>query len=134
VVRALLVERLLRDEALVAHVLGALEALRLQARLRAARASTAANSAWSRRTSTAPRSTRWPSLKRISAMRPAISGRSVTASSARSVPTALASSIAGATFAIAARTGIAGGAFGCASAHAGAMEISRARARRMVSA
>ena len=51
------------------------------------------SSAWliaaSSRTSVWPRLTRWPSLNSIAAMRPATSGRSVTDSSERKLPTAV---------------------------------------------
>ncbi len=43
----------------------------------------------SRRTSGVPRATRWPSLNRIAAMRPATSGRTMTDSSERRLPTAV---------------------------------------------
>src|SRR5688572_14748038 len=99
-------------------------------------ASTAASSEESSLTSSAPRAMAWPSLKRISATRPAISGRMVTASSARSVPTAPTSSSAGAARAVATFTCVAGGgplgaSFG-ACARAAPANNAKAKAIRMI--
>src|SRR5260221_5303245 len=71
-------------------------------------ATTARSSLASSEASSAPFPTRWPSSNGIFSILPAISGRIITASSARRLPTAPVSITAFAVFAATALTGIAG--------------------------
>src|SRR5574341_1014420 len=89
-------------------------------------ASSARSSADSSVTRSAPFLTPCPSSKAIFSMRPAISGRMITDSSARRLPTALVSISARASFAGTALTGIAAG-FCCP--HAGSARQSTTAAR-----